>query len=232
MGRFDATSALALASRAFNLTEHTSRSSMPLRSLHRASALVVVAYAIFHIGNHLSALHSVTTHISIMSTLRVIYRQPVVEGLLLLCVLFQVASGLWMIVRGWAERVGRIAWLQALSGAYLALFLLVHVAAVLFGRTVLSLDTNFYFAAAGFHVSPYEWFFAPYYTLAVLALFAHVGCASYWQFRESAPRRAKVSLASALVVGSVASLAISLSLAGKLQPVSVPAEYTATYSSP
>jgi succinate dehydrogenase/fumarate reductase cytochrome b subunit len=79
---------------------------MPLRSLHRASALIVIAYAIFHIGNHLSALHGVTTHISIMSTLRVIYRQPVVEGLLLLCVLFQVASGLWMVVRGWAELPG------------------------------------------------------------------------------------------------------------------------------
>jgi hypothetical protein len=204
---------------------------MHLRSLHRASALVVIAYAIFHIGNHLSALHSVATHISVMSTLRVIYRQPVVEGLLLLCVLFQVASGLWMVVRGLAARVGRIAWLQALSGTYLALFLLVHVTAVLFGRAALSLDTNFFFAAAGFHVSPYEWFFAPYYTLAVLALFAHLGCAFYWQFQESAPRRAKVGLASALVVGSVASLAISLSLAGKLQPVSVPAEYKATYGS-
>ena len=204
---------------------------MPLRSLHRASALIVIAYAIFHIGNHLSALHGVTTHISIMSTLRVIYRQPVVEGLLLLCVLFQVASGLWMVVRGWAARVGRIAWLQALSGAYLALFLLVHVTAVLFGRAVLSLDTNFYFAAAGFHVPPYEWFFAPYYMLAVQALFAHLGCAFDWQFQEFAPRRAKVGLASALVVGSVVSLAISLSLAGKLQPVSVPAEYKATYGS-
>lgn len=204
---------------------------MPLRSLHRASALVLIAYAILHIGNHLAALHSVAAHISAMSALRVVYRHPVVEGLLLFCVLFQVASGLWLVIRGWSLRIGRVAWLQALSGVYLALFLSIHVTAVLFGRSVLGLDTNFNFAAAGFHVSPYEWFFAPYYTLAVLALFAHLGCAFYWQFHESAPGRAKVGLAFALVAGSVACLAISLSLAGKLQPVSIPAAYKATYGS-
>jgi len=37
--------------------------------------------------------------------------------------------------------------LQAWSGAYLALFLLVHVVSVLSGRAMLDLDTNFWLAA-------------------------------------------------------------------------------------
>ena len=37
--------------------------------------------------------------------------------------------------------------LQAWPGAYLALFLLVHVVSVLSGRAMLDLDTNFWFAA-------------------------------------------------------------------------------------
>ncbi len=202
---------------------------MPLRSLHRASAFVLVAYALLHIGNHLAALHSVTSHISVMNALRVAYRQPLIEGLLLICVLSQVVSGLGLAIRGWAAIEGRVARLQAVSGIYLALFLLIHVSAVLLGRAMLGLDTNFYFAAAGFHVAPFKWFFAPYYFLAVLALFAHVGCALYWRFHSSAPRRAKMGLAGALIAGTAASLAISLSLAGKLQPVRIPAEYTAPY---
>lgn len=74
----------------------------------------------------------------------------------------QAASGSWLLARRWKQRRGKVAWLQALSGAYLAFFLMVHVGAVLFGRTVLKLDTNFYYAAAGLYVPPFQFFFAPY----------------------------------------------------------------------
>lgn len=212
------------------IQDTSSRSSTRWLSLHRTSALVLIAYSVLHVGNHLASLHSVSAHLSIMSALRLVYRQPVVEGLLLLCVILQVASGLRFVVRGWAERTGRVAWLQAASGAYLAFFLLVHVTAVVLGRHALGLDTNFYFAAAGLHVPPYQWFFAPYYTLAVWALFAHVGCAIYWRLQATAPRRGRFGLGTFLLFGAVAGLAITLSLAGKLQPVSVPAAYKATYA--
>jgi hypothetical protein len=115
-------------------------------------------------------------------------------------------------------------------GAYLAFFLLVHVTAVLFGRSVLRLDTNFYFAAAGFYVPPYQYFFAPYYFLAVLALFTHLGCAAYWQV-EARSRAARVlALALPLATGSVIALLVVLSLAGMLRQVDMPAKYTATYA--
>ena len=204
---------------------------MLLRTLHRTSALGLIAYLVLHIGNHLAALHSVATHLWVMEQLRTVYRQPVVESLLLLCVCFQAASGVRLVLRGWSARAGRVAWLQALSGLYLAFFLLVHVAAVAYGRFVLGLDTNFYFAAAGFHVPPLAWFFAPYYTLAVLALAAHLGCALYWCWQPSRPGMASMGLASALIVGLLAGLAITLTLAGKLQPVSIPHPYKATYGS-
>jgi succinate dehydrogenase/fumarate reductase cytochrome b subunit len=218
-----------VASRHLRPCRRATQSSVTLRALHRSSACVLIVFAILHIGNHLAALHGIHTHLAVMEALRGIYRRPAVEVLLLFLASFQAVSGLAMVVRGWAARHGRVAWLQALSGTYLAIFLVVHVGAVLFGRSALGLDTNFYFAAAGFHVPPYGWFFAPYYFLAVLALFAHLGCAFYWWQRARAPRRARAGLFAALVAGSIASLAICLSLAGLLRPVFIPAEYKATY---
>ncbi len=202
---------------------------MRLRHLHRASAFVLVAYAFLHIANHLAALHSVSAHVEVMDFLRKLYRQPLVELLLLACVAFQVCSGLLLAVRGWAARVGRVAWLQAISGMYLALFLLIHVGAVLIGRSVLHLDTNFFYAAAGFHVHPYQWFFAPYYSLAVAALFAHLGCALYWMFDAPQRKKAVLLLAGTLGLGVLFSALITLSLAGAFAPVEVPDEYKATY---
>jgi hypothetical protein len=119
--------------------------------------------------------------------------------------------------------------LQATSGTYLAFFLLVHISAVLVGRSVLGLDTNFYYAAAGFHVQPFQLFFAPYYFLAVVALFTHLGCAAYWRVR-SQPRIVRIAtVALPMGLGSAAALLIGLSLAGKIEPMDIPAKYKATY---
>lgn len=89
-------------------------------------------------------------------------------------------------------------------------FLVVHVADVVVDRSALGLDTNFYFAAAGFHVWPFGLFFGPYYFLAVITLFTHLGCAAYWRTQS---QRRIVHVATVLLpvgLGSVASLLIGL----------------------
>jgi len=145
---------------------------MSLRVFHRSTAAVIVVFAIVHLANHLTSLHSIAAHIAFMDVARTLYRQPVIEFALFASVLFQCVSGLWLVARGWSARQGLVAWVQAVSGTYLALFLVIHVSAIVLGRLALHLDTNFYFAAAGFHVPPYQVFFIPYYFLAVVALFA------------------------------------------------------------
>lgn len=202
---------------------------MTLRTLHRTSAILIAVFAFLHIANHLVGLGGVAAHIAFMDTARLVYRNLAVEIVLLLCVAFQVGSGLTLALRGWRQRRGFLPWLQALSGAYLSFFLFVHVSAILSGRALLKLDTNFYFAAAGFHVPPYPFFFVPYYFLAVVALFTHLGCAVYWQVQSRSSLVRALVVAVPAGVGGVLALLIVLLLAGKLQPVEVPAQYKATY---
>ncbi|MES2103174.1 MAG: hypothetical protein V4634_04085 [Pseudomonadota bacterium] len=205
---------------------------MNLRSFHRTSAIAIAVFAVFHIANHLMSLLSIPAHMAAMKAFRAVYRQGAVEVILLLCVAFQVASGLWFVMRDWKQKQGLIPWLQAISGLYLVFFLLVHVSAVMFARSVLNLDTNFYFAAAGFYAPPYQFFFAPYYFLAVLALFTHLGCAAYWQCLAR-PRTARIlALALPIGIGGTMSLLIVLSLAGLIRPIEIPAKYKSTYASP
>lgn len=203
---------------------------MTLRDLHRTSAFVIVTFAVMHITNHLASLKSVATHIAFMEIARTVYRHWAIESILLFCVGFQVISGLWLVIRGWKQRHGLVPWLQAGSGMYLAFFLLVHVGAVLFGRSVLQLDANFYYAAAGLHVPPNQLFFAPYYFLAVLALSTHLGCAAYWQLQAASRSARACAVGGAVLAGGIVSLLIVLSLAGKIQPVEIPAKYKATYA--
>lgn len=203
---------------------------MNLGALHRTSVILVAAFALVHVVNHLVSLAGVSSHIAFMEVARRIYRQPIVETLLLACVAFQVVSGAWFVASGWKRRRGVIAWLQAGSGMVLVFFLFVHVGAVLYGRGVLHLDTNFYFAAAGFHVPPNQLFFGPYYFAAVLAFFTHIGCAAYWRFHPVSPRSRAIAVALPMLVGGLVALLIVSSLAGMLQPVEVPAAYKAIYA--
>ena len=205
---------------------------MALRKLHALSAALIAVFVSVHIANHLAGLAGATTHIAFMEAARSAYRLGVIEWVLLSCVAFQIVSGLTLVVRGSKPRRGLVAWLQAVSGLYLAFFLVVHVGAVLFARGALNLDTNFYFAAAGLHVAPFEYFFAPYYFLGVTALFTHLACAAHGR-SGSRPRAARIFIvAIPSAVGAAVSLLIVLSLAGALFPVEIPAEYKATYALP
>jgi succinate dehydrogenase/fumarate reductase cytochrome b subunit len=197
-------------------------------SLHRLSAIVLASYTCVHIINHLVGVVGVEAHIRFMNTARLVYRSQAIEALLLFAVAIQIVSGFNLIVRGWKKRSGSISWLQTISGAYLIFFLLNHVIAVIIGRNVLHLDTNFYYAAVGFHVSPFQFFFAPYYFLAVLCLFVHLGCAGYWRFPINSSARI-LSIALPSGIGLVVSLTIVLSLAGMFYPPNIPREYRTFY---
>jgi hypothetical protein len=201
----------------------------PLRAYHRTSALIAGGFLLLHMGNHAVGLFGQTAHIAAMGLIRPLYRNAVVEPILLVLLTFQIVSGLAMVIKGWRNRNGLVAWLQALSGLYLAAFLAIHVTSVLAGRWQLGLDTNFNFAAAGFHVAAWPFYFAPYYFFAVAALFTHVGCALYWNLgtgRGSVPRRTMIAFTAG---GAMFALAITLALGGALFPVTIPDRYLATY---
>lgn len=199
-----------------------------VRRLHRGCAVVVTVFVLAHLANHLAALAGIAAHLRFMDAARLVYRQPVVEVILLLCAAGQAGSGLWLVQAGWHKRAGWLAWLQAASGAYLALFLLIHVGAVLAGRIVLDLDTNVHFAAAGLQIWPYQLFFVPYYFLAVVAVFAHLGCALARR-AGPAPRSRALAVALPLSAGVVLSGLVVVALMGRLYPYQVPQLYKDTY---
>lgn len=148
-----------------------------VKTAHHVSALVLAVFIAVHLVNHLFSLAGPEKHIEIMNALRGVYRHPWVETVLLFATAFQIGTGLRLLfgrkTRTTAEKI------QVWSGLYLAFFLVVHVSAVLMGRYVEQLDTNFYYAAAGLNLWPARLFFIPYYLLAVAAIGLHPGALHY-----------------------------------------------------
>lgn len=201
-----------------------------LHRIHRLSAAIIGTYVLFHLFNHLLSLKGTNAHIEFMKEYRDIYRFPILEFLLLFLVAFQITSGSYFIVKRRRHRHGFFEKAQALSGAYLAFFLLIYVLAVLSGRVVFKLDTNFYYAAAGLNITPFQAFFLPYYFLAVVALFTHVACALHWLGRARFTERIRNNVGYvAILLGIVLSAIIVATFMGAFYTVDIPTEYRATF---
>ncbi len=200
-----------------------------LRRLHGALGLLIGTFLLAHLSNHLAAVGGVASHIAVMDALRPIYRHPLLETILLAAIATQLVLGLTFLWRARGKVHGAVSRAQLASGAYLVFFLLVHVSAVLGGRAM-GLDTNFYFAAAGYQKLTTALFFVPYYFLAVVAIFIHLGCAAYWLTRDNRPALAMGLFRLGIVLGLIISLAISACLAGLAISFKVPEVYLKTYA--
>jgi protocatechuate 3,4-dioxygenase beta subunit len=147
---------------------------MNFKKIHLLSGIILTLFVGLHLFNHIWSINGVDAHINMMQKLRWLYRNLIVEVMLLLAVLLQIYTGIILLLYKKIQQYNFFEKLQVWSGGYLAFFLLVHVSAVLIGRFFLALDTNFYFGVAGIHSFPVNLFFVPYYALAIISFFSHI----------------------------------------------------------
>jgi hypothetical protein len=189
---------------------------MTLRRLHGTLAVLLGLFLILHLGNHLAGLWGQEVHGRVQSGLRLMYRFPAAEVGLLAAFAVQAGLGLALI-----RRRPRLT-LQTASGVWLALFLTIHVGAVLAARWQ-GTDTTLAFAAAGLHApAPWPLVFAVYYGLAVMAIFAHLSVPLGRLLGKAA---AHIALATGAVVASV----LVLLLAGRIAPLTIPPALIAAF---
>lgn len=193
---------------------------MTVRKLHRTNALVLSLFIIAHLCNHLIGLTGGQNHITIMSILRLIYRTELVEIIIFILFFSQIVLGFTLIVQRGRPKE-KWAWVQVISGGYIAFFLLQHLSAVIMMRlTYALLDTNFYWAASVVQAKPLGWYFLPYYAFAVLGIFAHIAAALHFRKPES-----KVAKHALVGMGAVMGIALPASLIGTFYSADLPPAY-------
>ncbi|KAB7728070.1 hypothetical protein F5984_20170 [Rudanella paleaurantiibacter] len=197
-----------------------------MHRLHYVAGLIMTVFISIHLLNHLASLYGPEQHIATMHTLRSVYRHPVMETLLLGAVLVQMVSG-WRLFRATRHTAtGFFPKLHRWTGLYLALFFLIHLSAVLGGRLVLHLDTNFYFGVAGLNTFPLNLFFVPYYGLAIISFFGHVAAIHQKKMTRTVASLSPTAQAGViLAVGAVLTVVIFYGLTNGFRGVAIPAEY-------
>ncbi|WP_027303334.1 hypothetical protein [Rudanella lutea] len=199
---------------------------MNTRTLHYVSGLFITVFVGFHLINHTYSLAGASAHIGLMNTLRLVYRHPVVETMLLGAIALQVVSGLSLASRFRKRVETGFDKLQLWTGLYLAFFLLIHLSAVLVGRLVLDLDTNFYFGVAGLNTFPLNLFFIPYYGLAIASFVGHLAAIHSRKMKHSVLGLTPHEQASILLaLGVLLTISILYGLTNGFHGVRIPDAY-------
>lgn len=197
-----------------------------MRKVHSIAGIFILSFVFLHLVNHLLGLGGADVHIYWMDTFRLLYRNIVVESLLIVAILLQVYSGISFYLQRRKRVKTFFQKVQLRSGLYLAFFFLFHLSAVFGGRLVLNLDTNFYFGVAGLNTFPFNLFFVPYYGLAIFAVFAHIASIHSYKMESkvlglSPHQQAKLILG----FGFVLVLVIFYGLTDGFSGVEIPEEY-------
>lgn len=148
------------------------------RVVHAISGVIVLTYVLFHLLNHLFGLAGPEVHAQVMETGRKVYRAPVVEPVLVLVMLFQVGSGLYLAWRWSAAQLDLHRAIQVATGVYLAVFILGHMNSVfVYARAHLGIPTDWAFASgapAGLIHDPWNIRLLPHYALGVFLVLVHL----------------------------------------------------------
>ena len=116
--------------------------------------------------------------------------------------------------------------IQIWSGLYLAFFFVAHVGAVMAGRFIQQLDTNFYFGVAGLNAFPAMLYFIPYYGLAVLSFFAHIAAIHHQKMQKSVFGFTPIQQARLILyLGIFVLILIYYGATGGFTGVEIPEEY-------
>jgi len=103
----------------------------PLRVAHGVSALaLVVIFLALHIANHLMFPAGEGTFNAVMQVFRHVYRNDILQPLVVALFLFQVGTGLFFVWRLTGAPSDRFRTFQIASGVYLAFYLLDHMDSV------------------------------------------------------------------------------------------------------
>jgi hypothetical protein len=197
-----------------------------MRKIHSIAGLVIAIFVAIHLFNHTFSIIGVERHIEIMTLVRPIYRNILVETILIIAVLVQIFSGikLFNIRRKLAHNF--FDKLQIWTGLYLAIFFAIHISAVFVGRFFLHLDTNFYFGVAGLNTFPFNLFFIPYYALAILSFFGHIASIHSKKMKHTIfglpPNSQSLAI---LLLGLILTVSILYGLTNHFNGVELPPEY-------
>jgi hypothetical protein len=169
-----------------------------------------------HIVNHVTGFWNGPAHIEVMNAVRHIYRDDIVQPMLLALIGFQILSGTALVRRRMGMPSDLPGTVQTMSGVFVAIYFLAHMTAVFVARDA-GTDTNWSWLTRpnnSMLVSLSNLRLIAHYWVGPIAIFTHVACGLRMVMlqRDISPARADRVALALITAGVVTSSIILLAL--------------------
>lgn len=188
-----------------------------LAAAHGVSALAILLLFVGpHIGNHLAGFWNGPVHIEMMNAVRRVYRDDIVQPILLTLIGFQIVTGTVLVRRRMRKPSDFFGTLQTMSGAYVGVYFLAHMTAV-FAARYAGTDTNWNWLTRphdSMLVSLSNLRLIAHYWVGPIAIITHVACGLRMILlqRDTSPTAADRLALALITVGVVISSVILAAL--------------------
>lgn len=205
-----------------------------MKRFHRLTAYILIAFVVVHLINHLFLIAGRDTYNQVQEILNAVYRNPILEPILIIAISFQVISGLKLAIESLRRKPKRPFWqrpfwekTQIISGLVFAFFIIEHLIALAGVRWFNpQLESDFYWPASVMDGAPFTYYFVPYYFLGVLAVMTHMGIGlRYVAIRKGKRQLGDMLAIGFIVLGAVFGILIVLSLLGVFYEITLPAKW-------
>ena len=169
-----------------------------------------------HIVNHVAGFWNGPVHIEIMNAVRRVYRDDIVQPILLALIGFQILSGTALARRRMRMPSDFLGTVQTMSGAYVGVYFLAHMTAV-FAARYAGTNTNWTWLTRpndSMLVSLSNLRLIAHYWVGPIAIFTHVACGLRMVLlqHDISPATADRLALALIIVGVVASSVILVAL--------------------
>jgi hypothetical protein len=184
---------------------------------HGVSALAILLLFVGpHIGNHLAGFWNGSVHIEIMSAARHVYRDDIVQPILLALIGFQILSGTALVRRRMRMPSDILGTVQTMCGVYIGVYFLAHMTAVFAARHA-GIDTNWTWLTRQNNSmigSLSNLRLIAHYWMGPIAIVAHVACGLRMVLlqHDISPAMANRLALALITAGAVASSVILVAL--------------------
>lgn len=200
---------------------------MNKRTFHRVNGIFLAIFVALHMMTHLSGLWGIDTYETTQKMMRILYRNVIIEPVLLMSMVLQIGVGIALIRKNFRRKMAeKWARRQTLSGLIFLFFIVQHLPAMALARWVEGLDTSFFWPASVMSGAPFYWYFTPYYFLGVTAMFVHLGCASrLYLLRQKSPVAAVYAFWTVSSAGALIAILLVCMLLGVFYEIELPPEW-------
>ena len=169
-----------------------------------------------HLVNHMAGFWNGSAHVAIMGVVRRLYRDELVQPVLLALIGFQILSGAVLVRRRMSMPSDIFGTVQTMCGAYIGVYFLAHMTAVFAARHA-DVDTNWIWLTrpnGSLLVTLTKLRLIAHYWVGPIAVVAHVACGLRWFLlqRDVSTMTANRLALALIAAGIVASSAILLAL--------------------